>query len=128
MAKFAFRYGITRPLLSLVGAGSERTYMEVEGGRFRVRFGPSFSMDAPLDSISSAERIEGSILHKVMRGVGVHGLDGHWAVNAAAEPIVRLHFREPQRARILGLPSKIKTLDVSPDDPTLFLAGIGHPS
>ena len=127
MARFAFRYGKTKPILAAVGSGPGRSWIDVEGGRIRVRFGPSFSMDAPLDSISSAARIESSMLHKLTRGIGVHGLNGHWAVNGAAEPIVRLNFSEPQRARILGLPAKIKTLDLSPDDPTTFLMGIGHP-
>ena len=127
MARFAFRYGKIKPFLEAVGSGPSRSWIDVEGGRLLVRFGPSFRIDAPLDAISSAEKIESSLLHKVMRGIGVHGLKGHWAVNGAADPIVRLTFREPQRARVLGLPTKIKVLDLSPDDPETFLAGIGHP-
>lgn len=126
MARFGYRYdGFSRTVGRVFGMGPNGSWLEVEGGRLRVRMGWSFSLDAPLDAIAAGHRVDGEPFWRRIT-VGVHGWRRRWRVNAATGPIVRLRFREPQRARTMGIPVRVETLEVNPADPDAFLAAIGH--
>ena len=117
--EFPIRYGVFRPLLSLVGAGPRVSGVTVDGDRLRVRMGWSFRADIPLASITGAEPLKG-----LVGGIGVHGWRGTWLVNGSAKGVVSVHIDPPAPARVLGVPVKLKTLQVSVEEPEEFLAAL----
>ena len=65
---FAIRYGVFRPLLSVLGMGPAFSGVVIDGDHLRVRMGRPFSADAPLSSVTGARRRRG-----LVGGIGVHG-------------------------------------------------------
>ena len=116
---FAFRYGIFRPLLSVFGAGPRFSSVRIESDQLRVRMGWSFQADIPLASITSVEPFKG-----LVGGIGVHGWRGTWLVNGAARGIVSIHIDPPARARVLGLPVRLRILQVSVEEPDALIAAL----
>lgn len=116
---FAFRYGLFRPLLSVVGAGPRFSSVRIDGDQLRVRMGWSFRADIPLASITSVEPFTG-----LVGGIGVHGWRGTWLVNGAARGVVSIHIDPPVRARALGVPVRLRILQVSVEDPDALIAAL----
>ena len=116
---FAFRYGVFRPLLTVLGAGPRASSVRIDGDRLRVRMGWSFRADIPLASITSVERFKG-----LPGGIGVHGWRGTWLVNGSARGIVTVQIDPPERARVLGLPVRLRTLLVSVEEPEALIAAL----
>jgi len=81
--RFAIRYGVFRPLLSVLGAGPRWSHVEVDAQRVRVRMGWSFRADIPRTSVTGAAPYTG-----LVTGIGVHGWRGRWLVNGAASGLV----------------------------------------
>ena len=54
--------------------------------------------------------------------LGVHGWRGRWLVNGAAGPLVALEIEPPVRARVIGIPVRLRELFVSVDDPDAVIA------
>jgi hypothetical protein len=119
VAVFAMRYGFFRPLLSLVGAGPAFSRVEIEGDRLRVRMGPSFRADIPLASITDVKPFTG-----VPGGIGVHGWRGRRLVNGSVKGIVSIGIDPPVRGRVLGVPVKLRRLDVSVESPEELIAAL----
>ena len=115
--EFSIRYGVFRPLLSVLGAGPRFSRVTVDGDRLRARMGWSFRADIPMASITGAERH-----HGLVGGIGVHGWRGTWLVNGSAKGVVSVHIDPPAPARVLGVPVRLKTLQVSLEEPEDFLA------
>ena len=116
---FAFRYGVFRPFLTAVGAGPRASSVRIDGDRLRVRMGWSFRADIPLASITSVEPFKG-----LAGGIGVHGWRGTWLVNGSARGIVSIQIDPPERARVLGLPVRLRTLQVSVEEPEALIAAL----
>ena len=116
---FPFRYGMFRPLLSLVGAGPTVSKVEIDGEWLRVRMGWSFRADIPLASITSVKPFTG-----LPGGIGVHGWRGTWLVNGAASGIVAIGIDPPVRARVIGVPARLKVLQVSVEDPEALISAL----
>jgi hypothetical protein len=57
---------------------------------------------------------------------GVHGWRGRWLVNGSSKGVVVLHIEPASRARVVGLPVKLRELWVSVDDPAALAAALGH--
>ena len=114
---FPFRYGVFRPLLSVLGVGPRFSSVDVEADRVRVRMGWSFHADIPRSSITGAEAFRG-----LVGGIGVHGWRGQWLVNGAAKGLVTIHIDPPARGRVLGVPVRLRTLRVSLESPDELLA------
>jgi hypothetical protein len=121
MAVFAIRYGWFRPLLSVLGAGPAFSRVEVEGDRVRVQMGPMFRADVPVASITEVERFRG-----IPGGIGVHGWRGQWLVNGSVRGIVSIGIDPPVRARVLGVPVKLRRLHVSVQSPEGLMAALGR--
>lgn len=102
-------------LLALVGAGRNGAFVDVGRGSLRVRFGLAFRLEVPLAAVVEAEERAAPI--PLALGVGVHGWRGVWAVNGARRPHVVVRFSRPQRARTFGIPVRVHTLHLAPDDP-----------
>ncbi|MGI8809696.1 MAG: hypothetical protein ACR2KK_18020 [Acidimicrobiales bacterium] len=116
---FPLRYGLFRPLLSVLGIGPRFSGVEVEDQHLRVRMGWSFRADVPLNSVAAARPDHGFV-----GGIGVHGWRGEWLVNGAASGLVRIEIAPPARARVLGVPVRLRTLRVSVESPDELLAAL----
>lgn len=117
--EFPISYGVFRPLLSVMGGGPAFSGMSLDGDRLRVRMGWMFRADIPVASITGAEPHRG-----LVGGIGVHGWRGTWLVNGSAKGVVSVHIDPPAPARVLGVPVKLKTLQVSVEEPEEFLAAL----
>ena len=116
---FPFRYGLFRPVLSVLGMGPRFSSIGVAGDQVRVRMGWSFQADIPRRSITGAEPSSG-----LVGGIGVHGWRGRWLVNGAASGLVTLDIDPPVRARVLGVPVGLRTLRVSVESPDELLGAL----
>lgn len=119
--EFAIRYGVFRPLLSVLGGGPGFSGVTLDGDRLRVRMGWMFRADVAVTSIAGAERHRG-----LVGGIGVHGWRGTWLVNGSAKGVVSVRVDPPARARVLGVPVKLRTLQVSLEEPEAFLAALSR--
>jgi hypothetical protein len=70
-------------------------------------------------SIRSLHRAGNSV------SIGIHGWRGRWLVNGAAGPLVALTIDPPARARVLGVPVRLRELIVSVDEPDAVKAELG---
>ncbi|MDQ4070210.1 MAG: hypothetical protein M3203_12185 [Actinomycetota bacterium] len=116
---FPIRYGLFRPLLSVLGMGPAFSRVDIEGGVLRVRMGWWFSADVPLASVTGARRHRGFV-----GGIGVHGWRGWWLVNGSARGIVSIDIDPPARARVMGVPARLRKLDVSVKSPDELVAAL----
>ena len=121
VATFPIRYGVFRPLLSVLGAGPAFSRVQVEGDRVRVRMGWLFRADIPRTSIAGVHRYSG-----LVGGIGVHGWRGRWLVNGAARGLVTIDVDPPARARVGGVPVRLRTLQVSVESPQELMAALGR--
>ncbi len=118
---FPIRYGVFRPVLSVLGAGPASSRVDIDGDVLRVRMGWTFRADIPLSSVSGAKPFSG-----LAGGIGVHGWRGTWLVNGSARGIVEIAVDPPVRARVLGLPVRVKVLQVSVESPEELVAALGR--
>ena len=116
---FPFRYGFFRPLLSVLGIGPAFSRVDVDGDTLRVRMGWAFSAAVPLSSIKAAHPHEG-----LVGGIGVHGWRGWWLVNGSAKDIVTIDIEPRVRAWVLGVPVKLRKLEVSVESPDELIAAV----
>ena len=110
--RFPIRYGLFRPLLWVLGAGSRASGVTIEGDRFRVRLGWMFRADVPLTSVTGAAPHRGMV-----GGIGVHGARGVWLVNGGIRGVVRITLDPPDHARVLGVRVRLRELQVSVESP-----------
>jgi hypothetical protein len=109
---FPLRYGVFRPVLWAFGAGPGVSSVVLEGDRVRVRMGWAFQAEIPVASITGVGPHRG-----LVGGIGVHGWRGRWLVNGGVKGIVTIDIDPPGRARVLGVPVKLRTLWVGVESP-----------
>jgi hypothetical protein len=117
---FPLRYGVFRPFLSVVGAGPAFSRVDIDGDRLRVRMGWTFRADIPLSSVKGAKKFTG-----LAGGIGVHGWRGTWLVNGGIRGIVEIAVDPPARGRVLGIPVRVKVLQVSVQSPEELITALG---
>ena len=118
--RFALRYGFWRPLLSVVGAGPAFSGVRLDGTEMQVKMGWGFRATVPLASVKRVCRSPNR-----WNGIGVHGWAGWWLVNGSVAGIVRVDIDPPARARVLGVPVRLRTLEMSMQDPDGLVAALG---
>jgi len=117
---FAFRYGLFRPLLVVLGLGPSFADVALEPDRVAVRMGWGFRACIPFGSIRRIYR------DRDMRGgIGVHGWRGRWLVNGAVSGIVTLEIDPAVRAWVVGIPIRLRRLHLSLQDPEGLIAALG---
>ena len=116
---FPIRYGVFRPLLTVLGVGPAFSRVDVDGDTLHVRMGWAFSATVPLASVKDARPHRG-----VVGGIGVHGWRGWWLVNGSAKDIVTMDIEPPARGRVLGVPVKLRKLEVSVESPDELIAAL----
>lgn len=113
MSRFPIRFDAWYRLLSsALLLRPSASYLDVSDDTVSVRMGWAFSARFPRSSIASATRFTRAPLSR-----GVHGFGGRWLVNGAGDRILALELQPPQRARVLGVPVRLRQLLVSVDDP-----------
>jgi hypothetical protein len=117
--RFAIKYGLFRPLMSVMGLGPRSSRAEIGDDRLIVKMGWAFTADLPRSAIQSAEQTQG-----LVGGIGVHGWSGRWLVNGAATGLVMIRFEPRQRARVMGFPVKLVSLCLSLEEPEEFVLAI----
>ncbi|WP_396929838.1 hypothetical protein [Mycolicibacterium sp.] len=106
-----------RPLATPLGLGPGRCDVSVAAGTLHVSMGWGFSADIPLASITDAKPAKGPFL-----GWGVHGWRGRWLVNGSSKGVVELTIDPPVQAKVVGVPTTLRTLLVSVTDPDALIA------
>jgi hypothetical protein len=107
MASFDIRYdAVLRPLFGLVGAGRAVSGVTVGRTEIRVAMGWAFRARIPVDHVAGCVRAG---IPRVL-GIGVHGWAGRWAVNGSRDGAVRLDIDPPCRARVCGIPVRLRAL------------------
>jgi hypothetical protein len=117
---FRFRYGVVRPLLSILALGPRFSSVELDDETLRVRMGWAFRATIPRRQIVDARARRG-----LVGGIGVHGWNGRWLVNGAATGLVAITVDPPVRAWVVA-PVKLKELTISLEDPGALLAALGR--
>jgi hypothetical protein len=115
--RFPIRFGVFRPLLWILGAGPGLSDVTISEDRLRARMGWMFRADVPLASVAGAKLHQGMV-----GGIGVHGWRGLWLVNGGIKGVVDVTIDPPARARVLGVPVKLRELQVSLESPEEFVA------
>jgi len=111
------RYGVFRPLLSVLGTGPRFSGVTVDGDRLLVRMGWAFRAEVPLSSITEVKRHKGFV-----GGIGVHGGRGWWLVNGGIKGIVDITIDPPAQARVLGVRTRLRRLQVGVQSPEELMA------
>jgi hypothetical protein len=88
------------------------SYLEIQGDEVECRMGWGFRARFPRAAVVRTERFDAMTLSR-----GVHGFAGRWLVNGSGDRILVLHLEPEQRAKVTGVPVRLKELLVSVDDP-----------
>jgi hypothetical protein len=117
---FTLRFGTySGPLLRLVGLGPHRSGIAVGTTDVAIEMGWGFSGRAPTASITSARTLDDTVVSR-----GVHGWRSDWLVNGAGDGLVEVLYDPPMRARVVGVPVRVRRLRVSVDDPGGVVAAL----
>lgn len=111
MTRLAIKY--TQPytaILFATGAPPSAAYIEVDGDMVRAHMGRLFRAEFARTAVASVEQVRRVV------SVGVHGWKGRWIVNGTNGPIARVVLDTPARARVVGVPVRLRELLVSVDD------------
>jgi hypothetical protein len=96
------------------------SYVDVDDHEVHVHMGWAFDARFPRSSVKAATRPDRAPLSR-----GVHGFAGRWLVNGSGDGILTLDLEPEQRARVLGLPIRLRQLMVSVDDPKALAKRLG---
>jgi hypothetical protein len=119
---FAIAYSpFYRLLLAPLGLGPRWSRVRVDADTVHVRMGWGFHAAIPRAAIRGV-RTEARL---PFLGWGVHGWKGRWLVNGASRGLVRLDLQPGQRARVMGIPVKLRELWISVEHPDQLVAALG---
>ncbi len=104
------------PLLIACGMPPKAAYLDIGPDLVRVRMGVGFRAEFPRASVRFPQRFRNQI------SIGVHGWRGGWLVNGASGPLVGFCLDPSSRARVYGVPVRLRELAVSVDDPDALIA------
>jgi hypothetical protein len=102
-----------------LGMGPKRSEVRIDGDELHVKFGWGFRAHIPLSSITKAEPNNERVY-----SWGAHGFRGRWLVNGSSKGIVELTIDPPAQAFVIGVPIKLRTLDVSVTDPDALIEAV----
>ena len=103
----------------LLGIAPRWSYVDVEPDRLVVRLSWAFRATIDRSTVRSVEPDDDRVL-----GWGAHGWRGRWLVNASSTGIVRLELDPAARARVAGVPVRLRTLRISLVDPDGFRSAV----
>jgi hypothetical protein len=117
--RFAIRFNAAaRVLLGAILIRPPDCYVQIDSDSIEVRMGWGFRARFARSSVARVSPgIRGMLL-----GLGIHGFAGRWLVNGSLDGLVSLQLSPVQRAYVLGVPVKLRELQVSLEDPDALLA------
>lgn len=122
MNRYEFRYDRWCGwLLGLMGHGRRLSHIQVNDSTVRVRMGLAFATTIPRASVTSVVDVG----HRRVLGWGVHGWRGRWLVNGSSSGLVTIALDPPVRARVMGIPVRLRELTVSVVEPAALIADLG---
>jgi hypothetical protein len=102
----------------------EDSFVDVERDQVSVRMAWAFRATFDRARVAGAS----VVAKRVPLTRGVHGWAGRWLVNGAGDGIVAIDLEPPQRARVLGVPVRLRQLQVSVDDPAALAGALARRS
>jgi hypothetical protein len=115
VTRFPIRFtGLNRSMF-LLGMTRSKSYVDVDPSTIVVRMAWAFRAIVPRSSVRSFTDD-----HEAVWGWGVHGWRGMWLVNGSSSGIVRIEIDPPERARVMGVPVRLRVLRVALEDPEGF--------
>jgi hypothetical protein len=112
--RFESWYGLLSSLLLLP---PRESYLDVGDEEIEVRMGWAFRARFPRASVAGTSPWQSATLSR-----GVHGFAGRWLVNGSGAGILAIDLQPTQRARVMGIPVRLRQLLVSVDDPAALAA------
>lgn len=112
-----------RILSSLLGVPPSSCFVSLRAQNVDVRMGWLFRTRFPRSAIVAVRRLDRTVWSR-----GVHGLGGRWLVNGSGRGLISIEFDPRQRAHVLGLPVRLRTLTVSVSDPSGLADVLGDPA
>jgi hypothetical protein len=94
-------------------------HVDIGDDLVHVRFSWGFLSTFPRSSVVSTRVYPRRPISR-----GVHGFAGRWLVNGSGDGILEITLEPEQRARVVGLPVKLRNLLVSVDDPQALARAI----
>ncbi len=118
---FAFRYDLfSRILLTPLGLGAHFSGLRVSDDTVTVRMGWGFRSTFPRSAVTNVGRLGGPVISR-----GVHGWRGQWLVNGGGRPLSEITLEPTQRARVCGVPVKLRRLLLSMQDHDGLVEALG---
>jgi hypothetical protein len=120
--RFPIRFTGANRAMVLVGFRRANSFVDVGAADVTIRMGRAgwgFRATLRRDGITSVTDDHDRVL-----GWGVHGWRGVWLVNGSSSRIVRIEVDPPTRARVMGIPVRLRALRVSVDDPAGLRAAL----
>jgi hypothetical protein len=116
--RFPIRYNpAARFLLGAIFIRPAGSFVEVTEREVSVHMGWGFRARFARSSVARCSNgVEGILL-----GLGIHGFGGRWLVNGSLDGLVSLQLSPAQRAYVLGVPVKLRELQVSLTEPEALL-------
>jgi hypothetical protein len=102
-----------------LGCGPKQSEVRIDGDSLHVKFGWGFRTQIPLSSITKAEPNNERVY-----AWGAHGFRGRWLVNGSSKGIVELTIDPPAKAYVMGVPIKLRLLDVSVTEPDALIEAV----
>ncbi len=108
-----------RPLLVLFGATAARAELAVERERLVARFG-WYRLEVPRAQVAAVE----SVRWPWWGGIGWRYWGGRLGLIGASAPVLCVRLASQHRARLLGIPLRVRELCISVDDPAAVRAAL----
>jgi hypothetical protein len=105
--------------MSLLGLVPRWCWAELDADRLTVHMSWAFRASIDRSAIRGVAPYDGRIL-----GWGVHGFRGRWLVNGSSKGLVRVTIDPTQRAKVLGVPIRLREVMVSIDRRDEFMAAL----
>jgi hypothetical protein len=103
---------VSRFDLGRLGFMGAHGVVDVDGEHLRVHVDPWFRVDVPRSVVTSVDIVTPSWL----AGFGVHHWRGAWVVDGRREDAVDVKLSEPVRGRMLGIPVRVRRLQLGVED------------
>jgi hypothetical protein len=95
------------------------SYIELDGDEVHAHMGWAFDARWPRTAVAAVSPHRAFTVSR-----GVHGFAGRWLVNGSGQGLLAIDLNPAQRARVLGIPVRLRQLLVSVVDPDAVTAAL----